>query len=346
MERYIVNGGSCTGKTSVLKELEKRGMSCVPETARPIIAEEKEKAKTSPDYRPVLPWTDLRKFEERVIERQLSLERMIQDEIAFLDRSLVDPIAYLEQEDLSCPPGLHESIKNASYTRVFFMEQLPFYIRDEERTETAEEAAALHKRLYETYDRLGFDIITIPAVGIEERVDMILGHLGIPEEEIEEKFFTPHQKVRQAMGNYHLEYQYTKKEENRIYDLFGICRNRGYTIRLRNDGSYLFTFKGKDKGTNGVKKKLEWELELPGFLYHALSLLPEKIFYPKIRETYIPLGDKNCKVTLDTIPGLGEFVEVEAKSENQVKLWEKRLGLENPIKESYPELMERFGSQQ
>ena len=61
IKRVIITGGPSTGKTSILKQLEQSGFSCLHERSREIIQQSlKEKSN-------VLPWMDLLKFSEKVI---------------------------------------------------------------------------------------------------------------------------------------------------------------------------------------------------------------------------------------------------------------------------------------
>lgn len=346
MKKYIFTGGPCVGKSTMLEALALHGYGVIPEASRMILDSEQEKERNTSGYAGILPWTDQRKFEQMVIRKQLELEGMleegVQHEAIFLDRALVDNLAYAELTGFDLFPYLKDAIRSAGYAKVFFLEQLPFYAKDAARKEDADRAKQIHEKIFEVYDRLGYDVVRVPPVSIEGRVQLILSEL--PEKkhrEIENKYRANHAEVKDKLAQYHVELLGTTHEDNRLYDLLGMLQKRGYLFRLRNNGAYYLTLKGKDKGKD-VKEKLEIEFEIPKFLHSLLSfLLPETLQYPKTRETYSPFGDAHCKICFDTVPGLGEFIEVEARSRNQVLLWEKRLGLTDVVKESYPQLVRK-----
>lgn len=63
LEKYVLTGGPGTGKTTLLKELAKRGYQTVPEAARLVIQEEQRKEQGKGEQG-ILPWTDLYKFQK------------------------------------------------------------------------------------------------------------------------------------------------------------------------------------------------------------------------------------------------------------------------------------------
>jgi len=345
VKKYVLTGGPGTGKTTLLGRLEEADEIVFPEVAREIIAEEREKENG------ILPWNDLSAFQELVMQRQVKQERQLEDKIgpknpgrAFFDRSLVDGIAYAEEGGVKFPKELFQLIEQAGYTRIFFLEPLPFYSQDQERKEDFELANKIHQRLYRVYDRLGFDIVMVPPVSIEERVKLILAETRqIKNREIERKYRIAHSQVKEMLERYAVKYKGTDHEENKLYDFHGLLKEAGCVFRIRkNNGNHLLTLKGPNKGVNSqTQNKKEYNLALPGIVSEFMQhLLPESVVYSKQRENYCPLGDLKCTISFDSLPGLGEFVEIEAASENQVLLWEKRLEL-TPyhITESYPQLV-------
>ncbi|MEK6899586.1 MAG: AAA family ATPase, partial [Nanoarchaeota archaeon] len=340
MDKYILSGGPGTGKTTALCELEKLGYAVVPESARSIIAEEINKPSG------ILPWTDLQTFQRLVFARQLRHENQAltdKHQKIFHDRSLVDGIAYAEVGNAAVPQEIYRSIEQANYKRVFYLEQLPCYAQDKERKEDSELAERIHQRLYQVYDRLGFDIVKIPSCGIEKRVEMILAETDQQKNrEIERKYQVRHDLVRQTLKDYVLTTAVTDLEQNHLYDFLGIIRELGGVLRLRRIGDQnILTIKGPSRSKT-MQNKTEYNFSVPVAVASVIdNLFPRSVSYSKLREKYHPIGDASCTICLDAIPQLGEFVEIEAATENQVLLWEKRLQIAKyAIKESYPQLVD------
>lgn len=339
MEKYILTGGPGVGKTTILNELGKAGEITLSEAAREIIAEEQKKENG------ILPWTDLAEFQRLTVQRQVHKEKSMGDwhTRIFQDRSLADTIAYAEEGRVKVPGGLYESIEQAGYTRIFYLEQLPFYRQDEERKENSELALRIHQRLYQVYDRLGFDIVTVPVCdSIEERVQFVLKEAHREKNrEIERKYRVEHSQVKEMLDRYAVNYIGTDNEENTLYDFKGILKSLDCVLRIRqSDLEHLLTLKGPNRSADFTNKP-EYNFSIPETVSKILqAILPESLSYSKQREMYRPLGDARCTICLDSLPQLGQFVEIEAASENQVLLWEKRLGLsEYAINRSYPALV-------
>ena len=348
MEKYIITGGPGTGKTEILKRLSKQGFATVPEVARQVIAEEQQKEKITSSYQGILPWTNLALFQDLVIERQLQQEAGLHGKNhkrVFLDRGLADNPAFAEVGNVTIRQDIYDLIELANYQRVFYLEQLPFYAQDQERKEDADLAKRIHEQLYRVYDRLGFDIVTVPVCSsIEERVQFVLkGTQQEKNREIEKKYRINHDLVKEILGRYVVKYAGTDNEENKLYDFNGILKDAGCVFRIReNNGEHILTLKGPTKNAD-FTNKLEYNFPIPKMVSKTIDMiLPESVSYSKRRENYHPLGDTRCTISLDYLHGLGEFVEIEAATENQVLLWEKRLQLTPyAIKESYPALVRK-----
>ena len=161
--------------------------------------------------------------------------------------------------------------------------------------------------------------------------------------EIEKKYRINHDLVKEILGRYVVKYAGTDNEENKLYDFNGILKDAGCVFRIReNNGEHILTLKGPTKNAD-FTNKLEYNFPIPKMVSKTIDMiLPESVSYSKRRENYHPLGDTRCTISLDYLPGLGEFVEIEAATENQVLLWEKRLQLTPyAIKESYPALVRK-----
>jgi len=167
--RYVITGGPCTGKTTLLEGLARKGTLNLPESARQIIAEEQNKPYG------VLPWTDLERFQYEVIKRQQQNEKRTKSGIYFLDRGLVDCLAYIEKDGIQPSNKMYSQIKSASYDKVFLLDQLDVYENDSGRKEDRFEAGKIHGHIEAAYKFLGYDIIRVPNMGKKERLNFVLG---------------------------------------------------------------------------------------------------------------------------------------------------------------------------
>jgi hypothetical protein len=97
----VITGAPCSGKTSVIADLARRGWGVVPEAARAHIDAELRKG------RPLLAIkSDPRRFESLIFKAKLRIEaRLPADEPLFLDRALPDSIAYYLLEGLDSVPA-------------------------------------------------------------------------------------------------------------------------------------------------------------------------------------------------------------------------------------------------
>lgn len=189
MKKFIVTGGPHSGKSSVLKLLEKQGIQVLHETARLIIQEDQEKKKNNPSYNHLYPWEDQSIFCRRCHERQLEREKKLTGDMVILDRSIIDNLAYAAVAGIELDPRIYVDIAHAGYEKkVFFFELLGSYNKDEQRKDSEEQVKAVHKELYNAYSSLGFRIIDIPVysedknTNVMKRAEFILNHIQTPED--------------------------------------------------------------------------------------------------------------------------------------------------------------------
>lgn len=164
MQKFVITGGPCTGKTTTINILAEKGFPVIHEIATEIIKEDiKNNLKE-----------DVKDFHLKILERQLKAEKSNKESLIFLDRSIVDTLAYLLLNGLNYREHFKLHIENADYTKVFFLENLESYKKNEVRKEDPEKARKIHNKILETYGELGFDVIIVPKMSAEERADFIL----------------------------------------------------------------------------------------------------------------------------------------------------------------------------
>ena len=171
MKRYVLTGGPCAGKTTIIDILAKRGYAILPELARDLI--EKEMAKGSD----VLPWKNAKKFQEIVAWKQWRREFFApQSEALFLDRGLIDGYGYAVLEKVTIPKII-TLFGKGRYDKIFLLDPIPSYQTDGSRIEDRNFARAVHEEIRKAYVRFGYEVIAVPMMTPNERVEFVLRNL-------------------------------------------------------------------------------------------------------------------------------------------------------------------------
>lgn len=167
---YILTGGPGSGKTTAIEILASRDYYVMPEVAREILDEEQKKNSDA------LPWKDPAKFQNMVADRQNEREKTLKTTEVFFDRGLVDGYAYCKYFNIPIPKIIMDNGENR-YNKVFLFEQLPMYQKDDNRKEDKKSADLIHKLIKEAYIKFGYDVIDVPVLPPEKRVDFIISKL-------------------------------------------------------------------------------------------------------------------------------------------------------------------------
>jgi predicted ATPase len=174
VDRFVViSGCSGGGKSTLLRELARRGYGTVEEPGRRIVREELAGDGVA------LPWVDGTAFARRAIEMARAdreAARALSGWI-FFDRGLIDAAAALQQA--TGEPVLDRLGHLYRYhRRVFFTPPWPdLYVTDAERRHDLDAAVAEYDRLSRVYPALGYDVIVLPKVGVAERADCVVHEL-------------------------------------------------------------------------------------------------------------------------------------------------------------------------
>ncbi|PIV45312.1 MAG: hypothetical protein COS25_00495 [Candidatus Nealsonbacteria bacterium CG02_land_8_20_14_3_00_37_10] len=168
---YVITGGPSSGKTTVLKELEKLGHIVYPEAARVFIDKEMKRGKSLKEIR-----GNEAEFQRKVLKIKIEVEKSApKDKIVFFDRAIPDSIAYYQICGLE-PRKVLKSCREKTYRKIFLFEQLPFE-NDYARVEDGKTIGKLNKLLKESYQNLGCEVINIPVASVKERVKKILSEI-------------------------------------------------------------------------------------------------------------------------------------------------------------------------
>jgi predicted ATPase len=167
----VITGAPCSGKTTVIEALQRRGCRVVPEVARAHIEQQLAAGLTLHQIK-----TDKRRFERAILKKKVAIEAALPaDRLIFLDRALPDSIAYFLFSGLD-PREAQRACRVARYRRIFFLERVGQH-RDAVRQEDRSEMVRLEALLKQSYRRLGYPLREVPASAVAVRVAAILSQL-------------------------------------------------------------------------------------------------------------------------------------------------------------------------
>lgn len=175
MNRFVIlSGCSGGGKSTLLSALKAKGYATIDEPGRRIVAQEQAADGAA------LPWINMAAFAQRAItmaledrERAVSLPGWV-----FFDRSLIDASSALktangDEAQLNALKHQHRY-----HTRVFLTPPWPeIYQQDAERQHALTAAEQEYQRLLTTYPALGYEVVVLPKVSVEQRVEFVLTRL-------------------------------------------------------------------------------------------------------------------------------------------------------------------------
>lgn len=169
---YVLTGGPCAGKTTLVREFEADGIRVIHESARGIIEERLGAGETLTGI-----WADPAALTKAIVERDIAnLDRHPNHERVFFDRSILDNIAYHRILGLTPSAELLAAAERAAFRKVFLLDLLDYQL-DEARNETPEEAARIHAALEAAYRDYGVPLVKVPVLPVEERVAFVVENL-------------------------------------------------------------------------------------------------------------------------------------------------------------------------
>jgi predicted ATPase len=175
--RYILTGAPGSGKTSILRVLQKHGYAVVEEAATAVIATARAKGEDE-------PWMD-----PGFLERIVALQQRRQEEssqpgsgIQIYDRSPICTLALAHWLGDPVPTVLSEEIARITREkvydrRVFFIRPLGFVEPTADRRISFEDSLAFERVHEETYVALGYEPVDVPPGTVEDRAARIDSHI-------------------------------------------------------------------------------------------------------------------------------------------------------------------------
>ena len=165
---YVVTGAPSSGKTTLVRELEKLGYRVVHEVARAHIEQQMHRGQTLQEVR-----ADEESFENAILNAKIAIEaKLSKDEVIIFDRAIPDSIAYFEAAGLDTKGAILKSPRYR-YQKVFLLDRLP-YEADHARIEDIQAAVSLDQRLEQSYKALGYDVIRVSVMPLQERIKFVV----------------------------------------------------------------------------------------------------------------------------------------------------------------------------
>lgn len=171
---FVLTGPPGSGKSALLDVMTERGMACVPEFARAIIAQQRA------IHGDGLYDKDPQLFKELMLSRAISdfVEADGQRRCLF-DRGIPDLLAYSDCFDLVQGAEIRAAALYQYNKTVFFAPSWEvIYSNDEDRKISFQHAKAFGDNLKVIYQELGYNLVELPFVSIDERADFMVSFIG------------------------------------------------------------------------------------------------------------------------------------------------------------------------
>jgi predicted ATPase len=170
---HVIAGAPSSGKTTLINQLANKGFQTVPEGARLYIEAEMAKKGT---IHPI--FQDGAALQRTIAEMQLGIESDLRPaDVAFLDGALPGCLAWYRAFGLNPNEILRDTFRHR-YASVFVLDPLPFQPDDGRPGEVAALADFLDEWLARDYSALGYDVVRVPVLALEERLAFVLDWLS------------------------------------------------------------------------------------------------------------------------------------------------------------------------
>ncbi|MFC1686758.1 AAA family ATPase [Nanoarchaeota archaeon] len=171
--KYVITGGSGTGKTTLVDALQTRGFSTIPESSREFIEELKRKDPGK------LPWKNRLAFQELIVARRTE-DYLTAPTIGpvFFDRGLPDEIAFYIKDGFKPSEECLHACETYRYDKIFFLPSWgAIFENDCVRAESFNESVRVQDIIKQAYKSQRYFCIEVPHLPVEGRIDFILSNI-------------------------------------------------------------------------------------------------------------------------------------------------------------------------
>ncbi|QBR82885.1 hypothetical protein E3983_00030 [Legionella israelensis] len=156
---FVLTGAMGAGKSTILREMGRLGITVVDEPARQILAEQRSIEGEG------LPEKNEKLFSELLLSRAIfQYHQMIPMKTPVLfDRGIPDNMAYAEWFGLNVRVAERAAKTFRYHPKTFFLSGWKdIYVNDSERKMTFEQACQFGEMIKKIYQKLGYEIVTVP----------------------------------------------------------------------------------------------------------------------------------------------------------------------------------------
>lgn len=173
---FVITGGPGSGKSSLIEALRGRGYPHSVEAGRGIIKDQVMIGGHA------LPWDNRSLFAELMLCREIRSYHLASESrgTVFFDRGVPDVLGYLRLSNLAVPGYMQKAAELFRYNQRVFIAPpwKEIFQPDRERKQDFAEAVRTYGAMVAIYSDLDYQLVEIPCVPIEERVEFILNEVG------------------------------------------------------------------------------------------------------------------------------------------------------------------------